>query len=116
METNSLLPITLDLGNTTFAVDEVSNITSPEAVLVNMLLGSATGLRVPRAGTAGVNFQRGASARCGLKKIKRIRIFNVPPPVGLVNRGAFGNQQLRQALGGAVAAGGRKGCRFRRTG
>ena len=84
--------------------------------LISKFLGNATGLRVPRAGTAGVNFQRGASARCGLKKIERIRIFIVPPPVGLVNRGAFGNQQLRQAHGGAVATGGRKGCRFRRSG
>ena len=104
---NSLLPVTLDLGNTTFVVDEVSNIASPEAVLVSMLLGSATGLRVPRASTAGVDLLRGASARCGLKKHKGIRIFIVPPPIGPVHRRAFGNQQLRQALGGAVAAGGR---------
>ena len=31
--TNSLLPISLDLGNSTLVVDEVANITRPEAVL-----------------------------------------------------------------------------------
>ena len=48
--TNSLLPISLDLGNSTLVVDEVTNITNitkPEAVLISMLLRSATGLRVP---------------------------------------------------------------------
>ena len=46
--TNSLLPVTLDLGNTTLVADEVINITPPEAVLICMLLGSATGNMLPR--------------------------------------------------------------------
>ena len=41
--TDSLLPVTLDLGNTTLVADEVFNIAKPEAVLISKFLGSSTG-------------------------------------------------------------------------
>ena len=36
--TNSLLPISIDLGNATLVEHEVDHISKPEAVLINMLL------------------------------------------------------------------------------
>ena len=68
---------------------EVPDINKPEAVLIGMLLRSATGLRVPRASAVDVYF---------------MRVVIVPPPADLIVPSTIGNLRFRQtAEAGAVA-------------
>ena len=109
------MPIALDLGNTTLVVEEVDDILKREAALINILLGSATGLRVPRAGAASVNFLRGVGARCGLVELMCVRVFIVPPPADLLSNSTIGNLRFRRALRQAVTVSSRMGRRLRRS-
>ena len=114
--TNALLPVAINLSNGTLAVDEFLDLGTAEAAFISRLCGGVTRKSVPRAGAAGVAHLRGAWARRGLEKDERVRIFIMPPPVGLSNSRAIVDKQLRQAIRRAFAAGGRKGRRHRRLG
>ena len=97
------------------AVDEFLDLRTAEAAFISKLCGGVTRKSVPRAGAAGVSHLRGARARRGLKKDERVGIFVVPPPVGFPKSRTIADKQLRQAHRGAVAAGGRRGRRLRRS-
>ena len=109
------MQISLDLGNTTLVVGKVDDILKPEAALINILLGSATGLRVPIASAAGVNFLRGVGARGGLMEQMRVRVFNVLPPADLFINSTIDILRFRQALRQAVTVSGTMGRRLGRS-